>query len=96
MQTLNADKLKILIESASNKLFNNKERIDALNIFPVPDGDTGTNMSSTFQKAVQIIEKESFDTTGELIEIVSKNMLLFARGNSGVILSQIFKGFSNA
>ncbi len=96
MQTLNADKLKILIESASNKLFNNKERIDALNIFPVPDGDTGTNMSSTFQKAVQLIEKESFDTTGELIEIVSKNMLLFARGNSGVILSQIFKGFSNA
>ena len=96
MQTLNAEKLKILIESASNKLFNNKERIDALNIFPVPDGDTGTNMSSTFQKAIQLIEKESFDTVGELIELVSKNMLLSARGNSGVILSQIFKGFSNA
>lgn len=96
MQTLNAEKLKMLIESASNKLFNNKERIDALNIFPVPDGDTGTNMSSTFQKAVQLIEKETFDTVGELIEVVSKNMLLSARGNSGVILSQIFKGFSNA
>ena len=96
MQTLNAEKLKFIIESASNKLFNNKERIDALNVFPVPDGDTGTNMSSTFQKAIQLIEKESFDTVGELIELVSKNMLLSARGNSGVILSQIFKGFSNA
>ena len=53
-------------------------------------------MSSTFQKAIQLIEKESFDTAGELIELVSKNMLLSARGNSGVILSQIFKGFSNA
>lgn len=96
MQILNAEKLKFIIESASNKLFNNKERIDALNVFPVPDGDTGTNMSSTFQKAIQLIEKESFDTVGELIELVSKNMLLSARGNSGVILSQIFKGFSNA
>ncbi len=96
MQSLNTEKLKMIIESASNKLFNNKERIDALNIFPVPDGDTGTNMSSTFQKAIQVIEKENFNTVGELIESVSKNMLLSARGNSGVILSQIFKGFSNA
>lgn len=96
MEVLKVNELKLAIQSASNKLFNNKERIDALNIFPVPDGDTGTNMSSTFQKATDIISNESFDTTKELIEVFSRNMLLSARGNSGVILSQIFKGFSNA
>lgn len=96
MKTLNASQLKIVFESASNQLFNNKERIDALNVFPVPDGDTGTNMSSTLKKAFEVIEKMNFKTVGELIDKLSYNMLLSARGNSGVILSQIFKGFSNA
>lgn len=96
METLKASQLKIVFESASNQLFNNKERIDALNVFPVPDGDTGTNMSSTLKKAFEVIEKMNFETVGELIDKLSYNMLLSARGNSGVILSQIFKGFSNA
>lgn len=96
METLKASELKVVLESASNKLFNNKERIDALNVFPVPDGDTGTNMSSTLKKAFDNIEKNNFKTVGELIDQLSYNMLLSARGNSGVILSQIFKGFSNA
>lgn len=96
METLKASQLKIVFESASNQLFNNKERIDALNVFPVPDGDTGTNMSSTLKKAFEVIEKMNFETIGELIDKLSYNMLLSARGNSGVILSQIFKGFSNA
>lgn len=96
METISVNKLKMMFESASNNLFNNKERIDALNVFPVPDGDTGTNMSSTLKKAFDIIEKNNFKTVGELIDQLSYNMLLSARGNSGVILSQIFKGFSNA
>ncbi len=96
MIRLNADELKKAIESASNKLFNNKERIDALNVFPVPDGDTGTNMSSTIQKATELIANINFETVKDLMAQVSKNMLLSARGNSGVILSQIFKGFSVA
>lgn len=96
MEILNVDKLKLSIESASNKLFNNKERIDALNVFPVPDGDTGSNMSSTFQKSVDIVRSNQYEKVSDFISDLSKNMLLSARGNSGVILSQIFKGFSNA
>lgn len=96
MEVLKVDKLKLSIESASNKLFNNKERIDALNVFPVPDGDTGSNMSSTFQKSVDIVKANQYEKISDFIGDLSKNMLLSARGNSGVILSQIFKGFSNA
>ena len=96
MKEINGKMFKQMVLSGAIVLHNNHPEVDALNVFPVPDGDTGTNMSSTFQKAIQLIEKESFDTVGELIELVSKNMLLSARGNSGVILSQIFKGFSNA
>lgn len=96
METLKVDELKLAIESGSNKLFNNKERIDALNIFPVPDGDTGSNMSSTFQKAVKLLENNKYKKVCDLINDVSKNMLLSARGNSGVILSQIFKGLAIA
>ncbi len=96
MKTLTVEDLKNALLSASNKLSNNRDRIDALNIFPVPDGDTGTNMSSTFQRATEVFEKNKFETVKDLINDFSKNMLLTARGNSGVILSQIFRGFSNA
>lgn len=96
MDTLKANVLKKAIESGSNKLFNNKDKIDALNVFPVPDGDTGSNMASTLQKAFKEIENQNYKKVKDLIENLSKNMLLSARGNSGVILSQIFKGFSNA
>nr|WP_307915135.1 DAK2 domain-containing protein [Mycoplasmopsis bovis] len=86
-----------LIISGANNLINNKNRIDALNVFPVPDGDTGTNMSNTAEgcrlkhlktcKKIKILQK--------CLPLFPKNMLLGARGNSGVILSQIFKGFAN-
>ncbi|TNK83478.1 dihydroxyacetone kinase [Mycoplasmopsis pullorum] len=82
------------ILSGSNSLSNNKSRIDALNVFPVPDGDTGTNMSSTIGSALS-----SYKFNEENIEKASneiaKLMLFGARGNSGVILSQIFRGFAN-
>lgn len=95
MKNFDVNNLKNAIISASNNLFNNKERIDALNIFPVPDGDTGTNMSSTIEKASQNLEKQNHSNINSLVLAVSRDMLLGARGNSGVILSQIFKGFSN-
>ncbi|MCE6078966.1 putative protein MG369 [Mycoplasmopsis agalactiae] len=85
-----------LIISGANNLINNKNRIDALNVFPVPDGDTGTNMSNTAEAAAKALKSlENTTNLAEVSAVVSKNMLLGARGNSGVILSQIFKGFAN-
>ncbi|VEU78066.1 DAK2 domain-containing protein [Mycoplasmopsis columbinasalis] len=82
-----------LVAAGAINLINNKSKIDALNVFPVPDGDTGTNMSSTVQAAVDFIEKNNSTHLGEVAAGISKAMLFGARGNSGVILSQIFKGF---
>ncbi|MDZ7293129.1 DAK2 domain-containing protein [Mycoplasmopsis pulmonis] len=82
--------------SASNNLQNHKNEINALNVFPVPDGDTGTNMVATVVDSTLLLEDEKESSIGLISEIISKNMLLSARGNSGVILSQIFKGFSLA
>ncbi|MCS4536903.1 MULTISPECIES: DAK2 domain-containing protein [unclassified Mycoplasma] len=81
--------------SGANNLINAKNRIDALNVFPVPDGDTGTNMSSTVKSAIDAIDRSNANL-GEVAKKFSKSMLFGARGNSGVILSQIFKGFSLA
>ncbi len=82
------------IISASNNMQNHKNRINSLNVFPVPDGDTGTNMSSTIKKAADSLLVTNPNNLNQLLQGISKDMLLGARGNSGVILSQIFKGFS--
>lgn len=71
-----------------------KETVNALNVYPVPDGDTGTNMSLTMSSAVQELQKKTFSTCAEVSKSVAKGSLMGARGNSGVILSQIFRGFS--
>lgn len=81
--------------SGANNLINQKNKIDALNVFPVPDGDTGTNMSSTVKSAIDGLKRDN-NHLGEVAKKLSKAMLFGARGNSGVILSQIFKGFSLA
>jgi DAK2 domain fusion protein YloV len=73
----------------------NRNLVDALNVFPVPDGDTGTNMSLTMQSAVKSIEDKEFDSVEEVSKAFAKGLLMGARGNSGVILSQIFRGFAN-
>ncbi|AXE61039.1 dihydroxyacetone kinase [[Mycoplasma] phocae] len=78
--------------SASNNLQNKKNAINALNVFPVPDGDTGSNMASTIASINEI--KEETSKISDISKVISQNMLMSARGNSGVILSQIFKGFS--
>ncbi len=82
--------------TASNRLEEKKAYVDSLNVFPVPDGDTGTNMSMTFRAAVEAI-KDSSDTSLEKISRdLAKGALMGARGNSGVILSQILRGIAKA
>ncbi len=78
------------------KLAENKDKVDALNVFPVPDGDTGTNMSLTMNQALEEITKLNEPDLAVLVKTISKGCLIGARGNSGVILSQIFRGFANA
>lgn len=80
--------------NASNKLENQKEYINSLNVFPVPDGDTGTNMSMTFRSAVMEIKGKEKKNIGEIAKSLSKGALMGARGNSGVILSQILRGIA--
>ncbi|VEU71150.1 DAK2 domain-containing protein [Mycoplasmopsis glycophila] len=91
---LNGSDLAKAIISGSNALNNAKNKIDALNVFPVPDGDTGTNMSSTISSVVKNLETLQSPTVEEVSKSVAHDMIYEARGNSGVILSQIFKGFS--
>ncbi|MBO4879049.1 MAG: DAK2 domain-containing protein [Clostridia bacterium] len=74
----------------------NKQTIDSMNVFPVPDGDTGTNMSMTMQRAIQEINAVKSDSVEEIAAALATGALKGARGNSGVILSQIFRGFSRA
>ncbi|MBR0136832.1 MAG: DAK2 domain-containing protein [Erysipelotrichaceae bacterium] len=95
MKKLNCDTFKRMIASAANNLSNRQEEINSLNVFPVPDGDTGTNMMMTFGSGVTETLKNTSVHLGDTAKLLSKNMLMGARGNSGVILSQIFKGFAN-
>lgn len=83
-----------MVVNASNKLLEQSDFVNALNVFPVPDGDTGTNMSMTFKAAVKEIENMDTDSIGDISKKLAKGALMGARGNSGVILSQILRGFS--
>lgn len=94
--TINGALLKEMFLTGAALLEKNKALIDSLNVFPVPDGDTGTNMSMTMQSAVREIKSSACDTVGEVAAAASLGSLKGARGNSGVILSQIFRGFARA
>jgi len=83
-----------MVVNASNRLLEQSDFVNALNVFPVPDGDTGTNMSMTFKAAVKEIENINTDSIGETSKKLAKGALMGARGNSGVILSQILRGIS--
>ena len=91
---INAKLLKNAIISGANNISKNKSKIDDLNIFPVPDGDTGTNMSMTINAAAEMLEGLECDDVSTVAQKVASSMLRGARGNSGVILSLIFRGFS--
>ena len=80
--------------SGANSIIANRQAVDRLNVFPVPDGDTGTNMSMTIESAVKELKSSSAETVGEVSAVVASALLRGARGNSGVILSLLFRGFS--
>lgn len=83
-----------MMKVAGAQLESQREEIDNLNVFPVPDGDTGTNMYLTLKGDLKFIEDSSPETFSQFSESLSKGALMAARGNSGVILSQIFRGFA--
>lgn len=91
---LTGSMLKQAVISGANNICSQKERINDLNIFPVPDGDTGTNMSMTISEAVKAVSACESDNAGEVAKVIASAMLRGARGNSGVILSLLFRGFA--
>ncbi len=93
---IEASMLKRMFKSGAANLQNNKDYIDKLNVFPVPDGDTGTNLSLTMSYAIRELDKVGDMSVTAVSKAISKGSLMGARGNSGVILSQILRGFSQA
>src|SRR5512135_1284219 len=86
--------LKSLVEAGLIWLKTNQQTVNALNVFPVPDGDTGTNMSLTMSSAWNEIKDSGERHAGRMAALVAKGALMGARGNSGVILSQLWRGFA--
>ena len=85
-----------MILSGAKNLKKNADYVDSLNVFPVPDGDTGTNMNLSMSSGAQEVENLNEKHIGTVGKSFSKGLLMGARGNSGVILSQLFRGFSKA
>jgi len=96
INTIDGDRFKEMLETALNRLGQQKSLVDSLNVFPVPDGDTGTNMYLTMQEAVQETKNSKSDRIDDICESMSRGALMGARGNSGVILSQLLRGFAQA
>ncbi len=96
MKTINGNDFLNMLESGANHLNNLHNEINALNVFPVPDGDTGTNMNLTFTSGLNDAKKLMTSHLGDLSKTLSRGLLMGARGNSGVILSQIFRGFAQS
>ncbi|GHV00943.1 hypothetical protein FACS1894211_09610 [Clostridia bacterium] len=95
-KTINAATWRKMVLNAASLLEQNKQHVDSLNVFPVPDGDTGTNMFLTMQSAAKELNAASQNTMEAFANAISRGALRGARGNSGVILSQIFKGMNGA
>src|SRR5512139_2163161 len=87
---------KALVEAGLTWLKTNQQTVNSLNVFPVPDGDTGTNMVLTMQAALDEINHSSERNFGKMVHAVAHGALMGARGNSGVILSQLWRGFARA
>lgn len=85
-----------MILTSSDRLNKNAEFINSLNVFPVPDGDTGTNMSLSFAGGSKYVSESTSANVGDLAQVLAKGLLMGARGNSGVILSQVFRGFAKS
>ena len=87
----NGDMLRNAIISAANNIANNRKQVDDLNVFPVPDGDTGTNMSLSIGNAARELENLEEETAGNVAKVAASALLRGARGNSGVITSLLFQ-----
>lgn len=96
MKTITAQDFRAMVEIGEMRLSENAEFVNSLNVFPVPDGDTGTNMMLSFKSGAERVANSTATTVGDLAQDLAKGLLMGARGNSGVILSQLFRGFSKA
>ena len=85
-----------MVRVATHRIGKNAEFVNSLNVFPVPDGDTGTNMNLTIESGARAVSENPSSNVGDLTESLAKGMLMGARGNSGVITSQLFRGFYKA
>jgi DAK2 domain fusion protein YloV len=94
--TLDGKRFAEMILQGAGHLSNNAKYVDALNVFPVPDGDTGTNMNLSMTSGAKEVKNNVSEHIGKVGAALSKGLLMGARGNSGVILSQLFRGFSKA
>ena len=94
--TLDGVRFAEMILQGANHLSNNAKLVDALNVFPVPDGDTGTNMNLSITSGAKEVRNNTSNHIGKVGTALSKGLLMGARGNSGVILSQLFRGFSKS
>ncbi|MEG0497395.1 MAG: DAK2 domain-containing protein [Carnobacterium sp.] len=93
---LEGKQFRNMVAVGAKRLNKNAEYVNSLNVFPVPDGDTGTNMNLSLQSGVKAIENVDSNKMNELATALSKGLLMGARGNSGVILSQLFRGFGKS
>lgn len=93
MKSLNGIQFAEMVQMGAHHLYQNADYVDALNVFPVPDGDTGTNMNLSMTSGAKETEANAGEHLGQTASALSKGLLMGARGNSGVILSQLFRGF---
>ncbi|MFJ3387186.1 DAK2 domain-containing protein [Lysinibacillus sp. NPDC086135] len=96
MQSLDGIKFAEMVQMGAHHLFQNANYVDSLNVFPVPDGDTGTNMNLSMTSGAKETEQYASEHIGKTAQALSKGLLMGARGNSGVILSQLFRGFGKS
>lgn len=93
-RSINGTDFTAMVLAGADKLHQHAEHVNSLNVFPVPDGDTGTNMNLTMTAGASELKKNNTGSVGQCASVLSKGLLMGARGNSGVILSQLFRGFS--
>lgn len=96
MKSLDGIKFAEMVQMGAHHLYQNASYVDSLNVFPVPDGDTGTNMNLSMTSGAKETEAHTSEHIGKTAQALSKGLLMGARGNSGVILSQLFRGFGKA
>ena len=96
MKLINGIQFADMVKMGAHHLFQNADYVDALNVFPVPDGDTGTNMNLSMTSGAKETAAHTVEHIGKTAQALSKGLLMGARGNSGVILSQLFRGFGKS